>query len=107
MRESFYSPRRAEVIRNVLEICDWCQRNKIPTQASQALQEPVLSQELLELISIDFFVPLTRTKQEYEYLLVMTDTSTKYTKPYSLRKATSETAIKKLDEFTENVGALR
>lgn len=104
LRESFYAPRLAKFTRKTLATCDSCQRNKLSTQAAQALQEPVLSKEPLEIISIDFFTPVTKIKYSREHLLVMIDTFTKYTKLYPLRRATSELAIKKLDEFIKIIG---
>ena len=63
------------------------------------IQESVMPEEPLELISIDFFGPLVKTKYGYEYILVMIDTFTKYTKLYPLWKATSNATIGKLDDF--------
>lgn len=54
--------------------------------------ETVQSLKPLELISIHFFGPLTKS------------TFTKYTKLYPFRNATSETSVKKLDEFMCQVG---
>lgn len=59
LREYFYYPRFAKIVRQTLSTCDSCQRNKISTTASQALQEPVLPKRPLEMISMEFFGPLT------------------------------------------------
>ena len=58
----------------------------------------------LKLISVDFFGPLTKTKYGYEYILVMIDTFTNYTKLYPLRKATCNATIRKLDDFITQIG---
>ena len=50
-------------------------------------------------ISIDFFGPLVKTKYGYEYVLVMIDTFTKYTKLYPLMKATCNATIGKLNDL--------
>ena len=51
--EHFYYPRLAKIIRQTLRSCDSCQRNKIPTIATQVTFESVQPELPLELISID------------------------------------------------------
>lgn len=100
------APRLDKLTRQFLHTCDSCQRNKILTTVSQAIIEPVLSEKPLEILSIDFFGHMTKSKFRYEYLLVMIDTFSKYTKCFPLRNATCDAAIKKIDEFIENIGKL-
>ena len=45
-----------------------------------------------------------KTKYGYEYILVMIDTFTKYTKLYPLKRVTCEATIRKVDEFIDSVG---
>ena len=102
--EHFYDPRLAKVARQVLRDCDSCQRNKVPTCASPVIQEYVRPEKPPQLLSIDFFGPLTKTKYGYEHILVMMDTFTKYTKLYPLRRATTKAAIRSLENFMTVVG---
>ena len=95
IREHFYYPRLAKIIRQTLSTCDSCQRNKTPTTSSAVIHESVQPEDPLELLSIDFFGPLVRTKYGYEYILVIIDTFTKYTKLYPLRRATCGATVKK------------
>ena len=104
IKEHFYYPRLAKIIRQILSTCDSCQRNKITTKSSSFILESVQPGEPLELLSIDFFGPLVKTKYGYEYILVVMDTFTKYTKLYPLRKATSKATIRKIDDFIKNIG---
>ena len=104
IKEHFYYPRSAKIARQTLTTCDSCQRNKIPTTAAAVIQESVQPEEPLELLSIDFFGPLVKTKYGYEHILVMTDTFTKYTKLYPLKRATCESTIRKIDEFINDIG---
>lgn len=92
------------IIRVNLKTCDSSQRNKIPTTGPSITKESVLPQEPLDLISIDFFGPLTRSTRGFQHILVMIDTFTKYTKLYPVRKATNEISIQKLDEFLKEIG---
>ena len=71
------------------------------------IQESAKPEEPLELISIDFFGPLVKTKYGYEYILDMIGTFTKYTKLYPLRKSTSNDTIGKLDDFITKLGKQR
>ena len=50
----------------------------------------VQPEEPLELLSIDFFGLLVKKQYGDEYILVVMDTFTKYTKLYPLRKAASD-----------------
>lgn len=104
LTEHFYYPHLARLIRIYLKTCDSCQRNKIPTTGISVTLESVQPHEPLDLISIDFFEPLTRSTRGYQHILVMMDTFTKYTKLYTVRKATTDTSIQKLDEFFADVG---
>ena len=94
IREHFYYPRLAKIIRQTLSTCDSCQWNKISTTSSTFVQETVQPEEPLELISIDYFGPLVKTKYCYEHILVVIDTFTKYTKLYPLKRATCEATKK-------------
>ena len=104
IKEHFYYPRLAKTIRQTLSTCDSCQRNKISTVSSAAIFESVQPMEPLELLSIDFFGPIVKMKCGYEYILVMVDTFTEYTKLYPLKKATCEATIRKVDNFIRDVG---
>ena len=104
IKKYFYYPRLAKIIRQTLSTCDSCQRNKITTKSSSFILESVQPEEPLELLSIDFFGPLVKTKYVYEYILVVVDTFTKYTKLYPLRRATSGATIRKIDDFIRNIG---
>ena len=61
-------------------------------------------EEPLKLLSIHFFGPLVRTKYGYEYILVIIDTFTKYTKLDSLKRVTCDATVKKIDEFIKDIG---
>ena len=104
IKEYFYYPRLAKIIRQTLSTCDSCQRNKISTKSVSFILESVQPEKPLELLSVDFFGPLVKTKYGYEYILVVMDTFTKYTKLYPMRKATSQAAIRKIDDFIKNIG---
>ena len=66
IKEHFYYPHMAKIIRQILSTCDSCQRNKATTIANAIIQESVQPEEPLELLSIDFFGPLVKTKYGYE-----------------------------------------
>ena len=103
IKEHFFHPRLAKIIRQILSTCDSCQRNKIATTSSPVILESVLPEKPLDLLSIDFFEPIIKTKYGYEYILVMIDTFTKYTKLYPLRKATCKVTIRKIDDFIRRI----
>ena len=107
IQEYFCYPRLANIIRPTLSTGGSCQRNKMTTKSSSFIRESVQSEEPLDLLSIDFFGPLVKTKYGYEYILVVMDTFTKYTKLYPLRKATSEATIRTIDDFIRNIGKLK
>lgn len=107
LNETFYYPKALKLLRQTLRECDSCQRNKIPTTTLPLHQQAVVSEAPLDLISIDFLGPLPKSKYACEYLLVMMDTFSKYTKLYPLKKATCTAAITKLDHFIREVGKPR
>ena len=103
IKEYFYYPRLAKIILKTLSTCDSCQRNKITTKSSSFILESVQPEELLELLLINFFGSQTKTRYGYEYVLVVMDTFTNYTKLYPLRKATSEATIRKIEDLIRNI----
>ena len=68
------------------------------------IQESVQPAVPLELISIDFFGPLVKTKYGYKHILVIIDTFSKYTKLYPLKRATCIATVRKIDQFIDNIG---
>lgn len=80
LAESFDYPHRARIIRKNLKTCNSCQSNKVPTTGQSVTVESVKPEKPLDSISIYFFDPLTRTTREFQHILAIMNTFTKYTK---------------------------
>lgn len=105
--ESFYIPNINKVIADRLKSCDICQRTKPVKQAFLVNYKPIVATHKLQTCFIDIFGPLPRGKGRYgaQYGLIIVDTFTKYTKIYTLYKATSDRILKCIiNDYIKNVG---
>ena len=85
--------------------CDLCQRTKYPNMSMENEFKMVRADTPNELITVDFYGPLPRSRFGVEYIFVIIDAFSKYVKLYPLKKATTRACLKKLfDHYIPECG---
>lgn len=84
--------------------CELCQMSKPAQNTKIGLMSSSPPTAIFERLHIDFFGPLTRSRRGNMYVLVAIDSFSKFSFIIPLRSATSETAIRALEEhvFAQN-----
>lgn len=104
-RENYYARNDIGIIKNVIAKCELCCLGKYKNHVNQNSIESIQVSKPLELISIDFISNLTPTKDdEYRHLLVIYDVYSKFVKLYPTQKCNTNTVIKKINEFYQEIG---
>ena len=94
-RERFYWPRmKRDVEHYVTHVCR-CIKQRRPNILARAPMEIVDSSAPFELVSLDF-VHLEKSKEGYEYILVIVDHFTRFAQAYATTKKSARTAANKL-----------
>lgn len=96
LREDFYLPYLHRRIKTILRSCLTCQRNKVSIGYGSHPTQPIVINEQLEVVFIDYYGPLASSRFGYKYVLAMLDGFTKYIKLYGVRKQTTSACLNKL-----------
>ena len=86
--QNYYWPRMHMNIEKYIKACDVCQQ-KGRTRRNNLLY-PIDSKEPFEKIGIDLVGPLTSTKDEYKFIVVTIDYSTKWSEARVIPNSTAE-----------------
>ena len=88
--------------------CEPCMSRKPKTKHHRAPMKMFLTCAPMERVAIDIMGPLDRTAAGNKYILVVTDTFTKFTEAYALRNIEAKTVAKKLvEEWICRYGVMR
>ena len=88
-------------IKNFSESCELCQKAKYANRTTKGFMKPVIPSTVGELVAVDFFGPLPASTYGMQYIFVVLDVFSKFVKLYPLRKATTNAALKKLEDFNK------
>ena len=78
VQQSYYWPKMSKEIKDYVESCDFCQRNKTQRQKPYGLLQPIgPPEERFTTYSIDFIGPLPATKDGYDGVVVIVEMLTK------------------------------
>lgn len=98
MKETFYWPSMLPAIKAVTRKCDLCQRTKYLNKRSEGERNPVLTKDVGELVTVDFYGPLPKGHGAAQYIFVVIDSFSKFVKLYPLRSAKATIAARRLTE---------
>lgn len=96
LREEFYAKKLRHDVEKLIATCDTCQRHKYPTQACQAKMQNIIPTGPGDLLSIDFFGPRPTSRGGAKHILVTLDAFSKFVALYAIRRANTETVIRKI-----------
>jgi len=95
-------------VKRILKTCDLCQRTKISNITARGPTLSLLPEKPLEMVSADLMGPLPRGQGGCKYILAILDLFSKYIKLYPLKRATTDTIIKRIvGEYIPTVGIFK
>ena len=99
LRQFYYCKSMNKEIKMYVLSCDLCQRVKSPNTKMECPYNLIRSREPGDLVTVDFYGPLPRSCGVVEYIFVVLDAFSKYAKLYPIKKANTETVLRKMFNF--------
>ena len=98
LREKITGKYMKKKIKQYCKTCEICQKVKYLNKRYNAIYQPIIIDKPKDLLSVDFYGPLPTSTGGVKYLLTTIDVFSKYVHIYSIRRATTHIAIKKIFE---------
>ncbi|KAI5751119.1 hypothetical protein M8J77_004425 [Diaphorina citri] len=89
----YYWPTMLNDITNYIKSCESCQKRKVSRTGKQGLLQPInvpITGKPMESVFIDFMGPINPKSKGCQYIIVLTDSSTKYVIAKAVREATAK-----------------
>lgn len=96
LKNTFYWPRMKKQIFKELRGCDLCQKSKKPNISIRGPLQPIITNDVGDLVAVDFYGPLPRSRGGVCYILVAVDVFSKFVKLFPLKRATAYAAAKRI-----------
>ena len=100
IRRRFYFPRMLKVVRRYIQACMDCQSRKKPVGKPYGNLQNIISTEPFEICFMDIFGPLVKSSKGNRYVIVFTDSFTKYVELKSVKDQKAKTNA---DFFIHNI----
>ncbi|TLY45891.1 MAG: DDE-type integrase/transposase/recombinase, partial [Gammaproteobacteria bacterium] len=94
--EKFYRPSLVTEIKDLVRKCELCKLAKPPQKYYHGPLVSNHAQRIYERVYVDLMGPLTRSRQGYQYILIVMDDLSKFTFLIPLRNGTAASVIEKL-----------
>ncbi|KAJ8893030.1 hypothetical protein PR048_005611 [Dryococelus australis] len=104
VRRIVFWPCMQKDVTKVVTSCLACQKVKHPPEYLRGELKLILPTRPLQLLSVDLYGPLPKSKGGVHYILVAMDILTKNTKLYAIFNAATPTLVVKMKSFIEEVG---
>ncbi|KAJ8894767.1 hypothetical protein PR048_000074 [Dryococelus australis] len=88
---------------NVLTSRELCQKSKYAQENSQGVLQSIIPEAPLDLVSVDIFGPLPKSKAGVQYVFVMEDLLSKFTKLYPVVYTNAQILLGKVRSFVEEL----
>lgn len=107
LRKDLWFPNLHRRVKGILKNCQLCQSAKL-TPAPSPSFEAIIPEEKGDLLSVDYFGPLPKSRGGATYLFVCIDVYTKYVTLYPLRRATTKSSLDKiLNDYVPRLGPVK
>ena len=108
VRQKYFWPKMWQEINDYVKSCDVCQRSKVDRKGNHVPLNPIAVGSRFSRIHIDILCSLPKTKEGYQYILLIVDSFTKWTECFPLKtQEASEIADILYNEFITRYGAPR
>lgn len=104
MKTSFHWRSMLKRIKRLLRTCDLCQKTKRRNYHIEGTMQPVIANEIGQLVSVDYYGPLPTAQGGFKYICVMLDVFSKYIRLFPMRRINTAGTLKHLREgFMRNI----
>ena len=108
IRLKYWWPKMYQMIQDYVQNCDVCQRIKVDRHRHPAPLNPLPVEEVFSRIHIDILGPFPKTKEGYQYCLVIVDSFSKWCESFALKiQEATEVASILYNEIFTRFGAPR
>lgn len=97
LKEKFNWHNMSRDIEKMMKTCDLCQKNKFLNCTYDGIWKCIVPDMPNELLAVDIYGPLPKTKFGNKYLLVCVDVFSKFFQMFPLRKVTTQTCVRALE----------
>uniref|UniRef100_A0A1B6FNG5 RNA-directed DNA polymerase n=1 Tax=Cuerna arida TaxID=1464854 RepID=A0A1B6FNG5_9HEMI len=95
-------------VKEQLKKCILCQKSKHGNVRQEGRQMNIISQNVLDLVSIDLIGPLPKGRGNVQYILTIVDVFSKFVKLYAIKKPNSRSVLNKITkEFIPQIGKMK
>jgi len=95
-------------IKRIIKACDLCQKVKISNITARGPTHSITPEKPREIISVDLMGPLPRGQGGCKYILALLDVFSKYIKLYPLKRATTDTIIRRIvTDYIPKIGTFQ
>lgn len=98
MKKTFHWKGMGKHIRRMLSTCDLCQKTKRRNQTLEGEMQPIIPNQVGDLVAVDYFGPLPPAQGGFKYLCVMMDVFSKYIKLFPMKRINAAGTLKHLRE---------
>ncbi|MEW8547939.1 MAG: reverse transcriptase domain-containing protein [Candidatus Thiodiazotropha sp.] len=108
IRLKYWWPRMYQMVHDYVQNCDVCQRIKVDRHRHPVPLNPLPVEEVFSRLHIDILGPLPKTKEGYQFCLVVVDSFSKWCESFALRTQEAKEAASILyNEVFTRYGAPR
>lgn len=108
IRLKYWWPKMYQIIHDYVQNCDICQRIKVDRHRHPVPLNPLPVEEVFSRLHIDILGPLPKTKEGYQYCLVIVDSFSKWCESFAMRtQEAAEVASILYNEIFTRYGAPR
>lgn len=105
LKECFTLNNMSKLVAKTIKFCEICQKCKDGGNRNcTAETKPILPTKKNEMVSMDYYGPLPTSTGGVKYLLVIVDNFTKYVELYTLRRATTNATLRRLQQYSQEHG---
>ena len=85
IRQKYFWPKMWQAINDYVKSCDVCQRSKVDRKGNHVPLNPIAVGSRFSRVHIDILCSLPKTKEDYQYILLIVDSFTKWTECFPLK----------------------
>lgn len=94
-------------VKRVIKSCETCMRTKFPNRSYAGTVTPIIPEGKNDIIAVDLYGPLPKSRRGNKYIMVIIDLFTKFTQVYPINKITTNQCLRQLEKYLAIAGQYR